>query len=202
MATDDFDKLVNRRGTASEKWDAADKLFHGHNLLPMWVADMDFQVPQEVTAALERRIRHGIYGYTFRTESCLTAVQTWMKAHHDWTIQKEWICHSPGVVTALNLLVDGLTQPGDKVLIQPPVYPPFRRTIRYQSRELVTNPLIYENGSYRMDFSDLEEKLADPKVKVMILCSSHNPVGRVWTGEELTAVARLVEKDQVLVISG
>ncbi|WP_010632312.1 MalY/PatB family protein [Sporolactobacillus vineae] len=201
MDTDGFDRLENRKGTASEKWDAADKLFHGHDLLPMWVADMDFQVPQEVTAALERRIRHGIYGYTFRTESYFDAVRAWMKEHHDWTVRKEWICHSPGVVTALNLLVDGLTQPGDKVLIQPPVYPLFRRSVSHQSRELVTNPLIYENGSYHMDFSDLEVKLADPKVRMMILCSPHNPVGRVWTLDELTAVARLAEKYHVLVVS-
>lgn len=197
----DFDRIVNRKGTASEKWDAADKLFHGHNLLPMWVADMDFQVPEEVTAALAQSVEHGIYGYTFRTDSYLASVQRWMKAHHNWTVQKEWICHSPGVVTALNLLVDGLTKPGDKVLIQPPVYPPFRRTVSRQSRVLVTNPLIYENGSYHMDFADLEKKLADPKVRIMILCSPHNPVGRVWTADELRTVARLAEKYQVLIIS-
>lgn len=196
-----FDRIVNRRGTASEKWDAADKLFHGHDLLPMWVADMDFQVPEEVTSALAQSIKHRIYGYTYRTDNYLDSVRQWMKEQHNWTVQKEWICHSPGVVTALNLLVDGLTKPGDQVLIQPPVYLPFRRTVSRQSRELVTNPLIYKNGTYHMDFDDLEVKLADPKVRIMVLCSPHNPVGRVWTADELREVARLAEKYQVLVIS-
>lgn len=197
----DFDQRNDRYGSASVKWDEADRIFKGENLLPLWVADMDFQVPDSVTKALSDRIKHGIYGYTYQTDSYLSAVQKWMEVRHGWTVEKEWICHSPGVVTALNLIVEGFTKRGDKILIQPPVYPPFREVAHNQGRELVTNPLVYHNGRYTIDFDDLERKLSDPSVKLMILCSPHNPVGRVWTKEELLKVAELTQKYNVLVIS-
>ncbi|MCL1632956.1 pyridoxal phosphate-dependent aminotransferase [Sporolactobacillus sp. CPB3-1] len=197
----DFDTPVRRRGTASVKWDEADRIFQGEQLTPLWVADMDFQVPDEVTNALERRVHHAVYGYTAISEDYLEAVKNWMRKRHHWAIEEKWICHSPGVVTALNLIVKGFTKKGDKVLIQPPVYPPFSQAVLNQERELVMNPLININGSYRMDFEDLEQKLSDPKVKMMILCSPHNPVGRVWTKDELNIVATLALKYNVLVIS-
>ncbi|MDD9148521.1 pyridoxal phosphate-dependent aminotransferase [Sporolactobacillus sp. CQH2019] len=196
----DFDEIIERKGSASVKWDEADRIFHTEGLLPMWVADMDFRVPDEVTAALRNRVDHGIYGYSLRSESYLAAVQRWMSARHGWEIEREWICHSPGVVTALNLIVDGFTEPGDKVLIQPPVYPPFRKSARNQARDLVTNPLVYDQGKYTMDFADLERKMSDPSVKMMILCSPHNPVGRVWTKAELSQVSQLSLKHHVLVV--
>ncbi|RYL94789.1 pyridoxal phosphate-dependent aminotransferase [Sporolactobacillus sp. THM7-4] len=196
-----FDELIDRVKTASVKWDQVDQLFHTEGLLPMWVADMDFRVPDEVTEALKKRIEHGIYGYTVQSESYLAAVQDWMMKRHDWKIRQEWICHSPGVVTALNLIVDGFTKPGDKVLIQPPVYPPFAKAVRNQGRECVTNPLIYHNGTYTMDFADLERKFSDPAVKMMILCSPHNPAGRVWSKDELLKVAESALKHDVLVVS-
>lgn len=197
----DFDRPIDRRNTASVKWDLADKLFRAEGLLPMWVADMDFPAPESVRAALERLAAHGVFGYTYRSDRYLSAVQKWMKERHGWLVEKDWLCHSPGVVTALNLIVDGFTKPGDKVLIQPPVYPPFRKSARNQGRELVTNPLICEDATYRMDFEDLEEKMSDPAVKLMILCSPHNPVGRVWTREELKHVAETAANHDVLVVS-
>ncbi|RYM05122.1 pyridoxal phosphate-dependent aminotransferase [Sporolactobacillus sp. THM7-7] len=199
--TYDFDEPIDRLNTASVKWDEADRLFHAEGLLPMWVADMDFHAPDEVIDVLEKRAKHGIFGYTVRSEGYLSAVQGWMKARHGWSVQKDWICHSPGVVTALNLIVEGFTEPGDKVLIQPPVYPPFRKSVQNQGRELVNNPLVEHDGKYRMDFTDLEEKLSDPSVKLMILCSPHNPVGRVWSKDELLKVAELSLKYDVLVVS-
>ncbi|EST11617.1 MalY/PatB family protein [Sporolactobacillus laevolacticus] len=199
--TYDFDSVIDRKGTASIKWDEADRIFGGKDLMPLWVADMDFQVPIEITEALKKRISHGIYGYTASSNSYLSSVQKWMSDRHHWPVEKEGICHSPGIVTALNLIVDGFTEEGDKVLIQPPVYPPFSKAVLNQNRQLVTNPLIYSNGRYTMDFSDLENKLSDPKVTLMILCSPHNPVGRVWTKQELATVAELALKYDVLVIS-
>lgn len=196
-----FDEKIERKGTASVKWDEVDRLYHAEGLLPMWVADMDFRVPDEVTDALKGRVDHGIYGYSARSESYLSAVQKWMRERHSWEIDKDWLCHSPGVVTALNLIVDGFTKPGDKVLIQPPVYPPFRKSVHNQGRELVTSALVYDNGKYTMNFTDLEQKMSDPSVKMMILCSPHNPVGRVWTKDELSRVAELSHKHHVLVIS-
>ncbi|MCO7177167.1 MalY/PatB family protein [Sporolactobacillus kofuensis] len=197
----DFDAIIDRKGTASIKWDEVDHIFGDQQLLPLWVADMDFQVPEEVTEALSKRIRHGIYGYTANSESYLSAVQQWMMKRHQWQIEKEWICQSPGIVTALNLIVDGFTTIGDKVVIQPPVYPPFPKAVKNQHRELVTNPLLYQNGVYTMDFTDLEKKFADPKVKLMILCSPHNPVGRVWKRVELETLADLAAKYDVLIVS-
>lgn len=196
-----FKQNINRRHTASEKWDQADKLFGGNELLPLWVADMDFAVPKAVTQALTERVRHGVYGYTFRTKTYLNAVCKWMSERHDWLVDTKWICHSPGVVTALNLIIDACTKPGDKLLIQPPVYPPFFKTAKNQQRELVQNPLVYQNGRYRIDFDDLESKLSDPAVKLMLLCSPHNPVGRVWEKQELLRIATLARENHVLVVA-
>ncbi|MFT8316951.1 MAG: MalY/PatB family protein [Sporolactobacillus sp.] len=196
-----FQQIMDRRGTASVKWDEADQLFGGKDLLPMWVADMVFPAPVQVTEALRKRVEHAIYGYTFRSDNYLKSVQRWMQSRQNWSIETEWICHSPGVVTALNLIVDGFTEPDDKILIQPPVYPPFRKSAENQNRDLVTSPLIYEQGTYRMDFKDLDRKLADPRVRLMILCSPHNPAGRVWTEEELRTLAELTQRHDVLVVS-
>ncbi|RYL93137.1 MalY/PatB family protein [Sporolactobacillus sp. THM19-2] len=197
----DFDEQINRRGSASIKWDGADRIFGGKDLLPMWVADMDFRVPDEVTSALKSRVEHGLYGYMERTDSYLESVREWMKRRHEWQIEKRWICHSPGVVTALNLILDGFTKPGDKILIQPPVYPPFIKAAINQGRGLIENPLVCERGRYHMNFTDLERKMADPSVRLMLLCSPHNPVGRVWSRDELLRVAELAAASHVLVVS-
>ncbi|MET1249915.1 MalY/PatB family protein [Sporolactobacillus sp. STCC-11] len=199
--TYNFDRIIDRKETASIKWDEADHIFGGEHLTPLWVADMDFRVPDEVTQALSERVGHGIYGYTARSDRYLSAVQKWMAERHQWMIEKEWICHSPGVVTALNLIVDGFTKDGDKVLIQPPVYPPFAKAVLNHHRELVTNPLTYDHGIYSIDFADLEAKLSDPKVTLMLLCSPHNPVGRVWSIKELKALSTLAVNYNVLIVS-
>jgi cystathionine beta-lyase len=196
----DFDQTINRYQTASLKWDEADRLFGSSGILPMWVADMDFRVPRPVIEAIKRRAEHGIFGYTTRPASYYDAVIGWMKRRHNWEIRKEWICHSPGVVPALSMMVQAFTQPGEKILIQPPVYYPFATVVTNNGRELVYNRLIEDGGTYRMDFMDLERKLSDG-VKMLILCSPHNPVGRVWSKEELEQLGRLCLEYGVLVVS-
>ncbi|MED1794710.1 pyridoxal phosphate-dependent aminotransferase [Brevibacillus nitrificans] len=196
----DFDKVINRLNTASVKWDEVDRFFGDKDLLPLWVADMDFQVPAPVTDALRARVEHGIFGYTERPESYYEAVIGWMERRHQWSVQKEWICHCPGVVPALSYLVQVFTQPGDKVIIQPPVYHPFTSVVADNGREVVHNPLKYEEGRYFMDFEDLRQKM-DPSVKLLILCNPHNPGGRVWTKEELTELGNICLENNVMVIS-
>ena len=208
-----FDQMVERKGTQSIKWEfrpmgkarvmqPTDEFLTENPLLPMWVADMDFPVPQPVIEALQARVGKGIFGYTSPTDSYYAAIINWMKKRHQWEIEKEWICSTPcGVVSVLHLLVQTFTSPQDKILIQPPVYHPFFAAIRNNGRELVTNPLRYQNGQYSMDFDDLAQKTRDPSVKMVILCSPHNPVGRVWTEEELTRFGEICLKNDVLVVS-
>ena len=209
----DFNREINRRGTHSIKWgfmqDEEDPLrakpteaFFGENrILPLWVADMDFASPRPVVEALIERAEHGLYGYTGKTDSYCEAVVNWMRKRHGWEIAPEWICTTPGVVPALNMLVRAFVAPGERVLIQPPVYYPFFGAIENNGAEMVVNPLVYENGRYRMDFGDLEEKARDPRVRLAILCSPHNPVGRVWTADELTRFGEICLKNDVLIVS-
>jgi len=209
----DFNREINRRGTHSIKWgfmqDEEDPLrakateaFFGENrILPLWVADMDFASPRPVVEALIERAEHGLYGYTGKTDSYCEAVVTWMRKRHGWEIAPEWICTTPGVVPALNMLVRAFVAPGERVLIQRPVYYPFFGAIENNGAEMVVNPLVYENGRYRMDFGDLEEKARDPRVRLAILCSPHNPVGRVWTADELTRFGEICLKNDVLIVS-
>ncbi|KQL46042.1 cystathionine beta-lyase [Brevibacillus choshinensis] len=196
----DFDKVINRFQTASIKWDESENLFGEKDLIPMWVADMDFMAPAPVIEAMKERVEHGIFGYTLRPESYYEAVIGWMKRRHQWSVQKEWICHCPGVVPALNYIVQAFTQPGDKVVIQPPVYYPFTNVVEGNGRQVVHNPLRYENGSYMMDFDDLQRKM-DPDVKLLILCNPHNPGGRVWTREELTELGNICIRNNVHIVS-
>lgn len=201
LFSDTFDQMNDGNPADSIKWDLVEKLFGNKDVLPMWIADMDFRAPVPVIEALKKRAEHGVFGYTARSDSYLQAVKKWMKDRHGWEIQKEWLCHSPGVIAALNVIVGLFTRPDEKVLIQPPVYPPFRQAIENQDREAVFSPLVLKNGAYVMDRQDLERKLADPKVSLMILCSPHNPVGRVWTEEELRFVADVCMKNDVLIVS-
>ncbi len=200
MRTYDFDQLPERRGTASYKWDQSKVLFGDPDILPMWVADMDFQAPAEVVEALEERARHGYYGYTFRTDSYYEAIIDWQRRRHGWEIEKSWISSSPGVVTALSLSIEILSEPGDKVVLQAPVYYPFYDVIRLNDRELVNNPLKLENERFTFDLEDLESKL-DEKTKVLLLCNPHNPGGRVWTKEELKAIGELCVRRGVTIVS-
>lgn len=191
----EFELMHDRKDTKSLKWDKYD-----HDILPMWVADMDFQAPEEVNQALIERAQHGIYGYTYIDSHVEDAIQTWIDKHHNWKIKKEWIGYSPSVVTSLHIAVQALTEKHDKILIQTPVYNPFYNVIEDHQRTVVKNPLIKKDGAYQIDFIDLEEKLQQD-VKAFILCSPHNPVGRVWTKEELTEISRLCLKYNVLVLS-
>ena len=209
----DFDKGIDRLGTQSLKWEF---VFRGRRLshwdktspslgsgrvLPMWVADMDFPCPQPVVEALIARARHGIYGYTVATDSYYEAVRYWMKERHAWPVEREWILVSPGVVPALYLLVRTFTGPGEKVLIQRPVYYPFTNAVEDNDAEVVSNSLVNDGGRYRMDLEDLQTRLRDPQVRMVILCSPHNPVGRVWTREELLQFGEICLQHDVLVIS-
>ncbi|WP_449537509.1 MalY/PatB family protein [Ferdinandcohnia sp. Marseille-Q9671] len=195
-----FDESINRYQTNSVKWDEVENLFGDKDMLPMWVADMDFKSPQPVMDALQKRVEHGIYGYTTRPTSYYEATIGWMKRRHNWTIEKDWICFCPGVVPALNVIVQSFTNPGDKIIIQPPVYYPFTSVIEKNGRDIVSNPLTFENGRYEMDFDDLVKKL-DSSVKMIIISSPHNPVGRVWTKEELTKLGTICLEHDILIVS-
>ncbi len=196
-----FDERHDRQQTASKKWDGMRAHFNtDKELIPMWVADMDFKSPAPVIEALTARVEQGMYGYTLRTDAYLEAITSWFKRRHDWSIQKEWISHSPGIIPALSLIVHFFTEKDDKVVIQSPVHHAFYRVLRLQGRKVVENPLRLADGRYTMDLEDLEEKFIEG-AKLFILCSPHNPVGRVWTEEELTRLGQLCKKYNVLVIS-
>ena len=211
--TYNFDQEINRMGTSSVKWDyqkgnqalvqtdACDAKHGADRLLPLWVADMDFKSPTAVIAALKERAEHGIFGYTMPSDSYFEALINWMDKHYDRKIKKEWVVLTPGVVSAINIMVQTFVAPGEKVLIQPPVYYPFFGAIENNGAEIVRNELRIENNQYLMDFDDLAEKTADPAVKMAILCSPHNPIGRVWTKEELTRFGEICLANDVLVIS-
>lgn len=196
----DFDRIIDRRGTNSYKWDQSQALFGDPDILPLWVADMDFQSPPEVVEALAERAAHGVYGYTIRPQSYFDAIMNWLEKRHGWRVPQEWLATCPGVVTALSLLIQTLTEPGDKILIQTPVYYPFFDVVQLNERTLVENPLLLEGGIYRMDFDHLEAQLA-AGVKLILLCSPHNPGGRVWEAAELNRLGELCLKYNVWIVS-
>jgi len=196
----DFDRVIDRRNTDSTKWGFNAKLFGDPNVLAMWVADMDFLAPAPVIEALKQRAEHGIFGYPHYSATYLEAISGWMSRRHQWTIQHEWVTSVPGVVPALALALRAFTQPGDKVIVQQPVYHPFAHITRNNGRQLVVNHLRLVNGRYEMDFDELE-KLIDARTKVLILCSPHNPVGRVWTRDELAQLGEICVRRNVLILS-
>lgn len=196
----DFDQIIDRRQTNNVKWDRRAEVFGAGDLLPLWVADMDFAVPPGVTAALSARIKHPVYGYTFPPPEFYQAVIDWLAKRHHWNVKPEWLLVTPGVVPALNLAVLAFTRPGETVLIQPPVYRPFFRAAENNGRRLALNPLKEVNGGYTIDFAQLEA-VVDSKVKLMIFCSPHNPVGRVWRQEELAQIGDFCRRHQILLIS-
>ena len=201
MVTYDFDRIVDRRNTDCLKYDFAVQRGRPKDVLPFWVADMDFSIAQEIEDALVKRCQHGIFGYSEATDGYFAALQNWYLKHFNWHVQRPWLIKTPGVVFALAMAVKAFTEPGDGVLVQQPVYYPFTEVIRDNDREVVNAPLALVNGHYEIDFADLEQKLADPKVKLMFLCSPHNPVGRVWTKEELLKVGDLCLKYNVITVS-
>lgn len=209
----DFDQRINRNGTNSYKWDyvkrdgaivpwnETDASLHERPVLPLWVADMDFPCPQPVVDAVSEIAGMGVYGYAFPPPSYFESVVRWMKRRHNWSVDPDTICFTPGIVPALHMLVSAYTKPGDKVLVQPPVYYPFYHAIEHLQTRPALNPLTYRDGRYYMDFDDLEAKCADPDVKMAILCHPHNPVGRIWTREELRRFGRICMDNDVLVVS-
>ena len=196
----DFDTIIERRNTDSVKYDGMYDEFGCKDILPMWVADMDFQSPPVVLEAVRKCAERGIFGYTFRSEEGKEAFRKWVKRRYQWDICSGWMSSSPGIVTALALSVRALTNPGDKVLIMTPVYPPFYSVVRENGRKLVCSPLKCTGGRYVMDWENLEASLKKD-VRMLILCNSHNPVGRVWTPEELRRVGVLCCQHDVWIVS-
>ena len=193
----DFDEIIPRRGTNSYKWDSAGDA----DILPMWVADMDFRTAPPVVEALRKRAEHGIFGYVRVPDAYYAAVTNWFARRHDWQIEKGWIIYTTGVVPALSAVIKALIVPGDKVMVQTPVYNCFFSSIRNNGCGMIANPLIYRNGTYQIDFADLEQKAADPSVKVLLLCNPHNPAGRVWTKQELTRIGDICIRNNVWVVA-
>ncbi len=195
----DFSRPTDRRGTDSYKWDSAPEA----DIIPLWVADMDFETFPAITEALQRRVAHGIFGYTRVPEAYYEAVCNWFGKHHGWHINREDIIYTSGVVPAVSAVIKALTLPGDQVIVQGPVYNCFFSSIRNNGCEMVSNSLIYnkEELCYEIDFDDLERKLKHERARLMLLCNPHNPGGRVWTRDELTRVAELCRKYGVRVVS-
>lgn len=192
----DFDKTIDRRATNSYKWDSASE-----GVLPMWVADMDFRTAPAIIDALQKRVAHGIFGYTRVPDAYYDAVTSWFSRRHGWDIDREWIIYTSGVVPAVSAVIKALTVPGDKVIVQTPVYNCFFSSIRNNGCEIVSNPLRRTADTYEMDFDALERCAADPRAKVMLLCNPHNPAGRVWTPDELTRLGNICLRNGVTVVA-
>jgi cysteine-S-conjugate beta-lyase len=195
-----FDKIIQRENTACVKYDLRKEFFGNATILPLWVADMDFETPDFIREAVIKRASHPVYGYTFRTDSFSQSIIDWMLKRHHWEIKKNWVSFSPGVVPALNMAVLAFTKPGDKVIVQPPVYFPFFTAVKNHGRELVYNQLIEKDGRYEMDFEDLEKK-ADENTRLLLLCHPHNPVGRLWSKKELQTLIDICDRKNILIIS-
>ena len=197
-----FNIVVNRKNTNCLKYDFAVRRGRPGNVLPLWVADMDFKVAPEITQAIEKRVAHGIFGYSEVKEEYFEAVSAWMEQKHGWHVKEDWLVKTPGVVFALAMAVQAFTEPGDAVIIQQPVYYPFSEVIADNGRRIVDNTLeLKEDGKYHINFEDFEQKVKENHVKLFLLCSPHNPVGRVWTKEELKKIAAICRKYDVIVVS-
>jgi cystathionine beta-lyase len=195
-----FDEIVNREGTNCIKYDLTEDIFGIKDIIPMWVADMDFKTPGFIVSALQERLNHQIYGYTFRPPEYFSSIIQWHILKHNWSIEKEWICFTPGVVPALNICTLAFTQPGDSIIVQPPVYFPFFSAAEAHGRNLVFNQLIQTEDGWTMNFDTLENTI-DSRTKMIIISNPHNPVGRVWTRIELTRLADICNKNRILILS-
>jgi len=196
-----FDKVIERKGTGAVKWDNLKPVFGVEDALPMWVADMDFEAPEAVIEAVKKQVEHGIFGYTAIPQSTKEAIQEWMKKRHNWEINTDWLLFSHGVVPSLGLAIQAFTEEGDSVMLQSPVYTPFFEMIERNERKVVNSPLVLTGDHYEVDFNDFEQKLVEEKVKLFLLCSPHNPGGRVWTQEELTKLAEICQRHGVIIAS-
>lgn len=199
----DFDQLIVREQTCSVKFDARQAVFGRDDVIPVWVADMDFAAPEAVTNALVARAEHPVYGYTLFPDSLYQAMMDWFARRHGWDIERDWILMAPGVVPSLHAACMAYAEPGEGVIIQPPVYPPFFSSVRDSGRQVIENPLVQDAGSgqYRMDLEHLELCAARPDARILMLCSPHNPVGRVWSEAELRGVLGIARKHRLVVVS-
>ncbi|MGI6168360.1 MAG: MalY/PatB family protein [Christensenellales bacterium] len=197
----DFDKVIDRQGTDSIKYDFARERGKPEGLLPLWVADMDFSAPPCVIEALEQRSRHGIFGYSEAGDDYFEPLYRWLDQRLGWQVQEDWLIKTPGIVFAISAAIRALTAKGDSVLIQQPVYYPFYDCVNSSGRRPVVNQLVYEQGTYRIDFEDFEQKIQENNVKLFILCSPHNPVGRVWKREELCMMGDICLRHGVRVVA-
>jgi cysteine-S-conjugate beta-lyase len=195
-----FDENVPREGTSCVKYDLRKEVFGDENIIPMWVADMDFKTPDFIIKAIRKRLDHEIMGYSFRPHEYFQSITDWMLKRHNWKIQNDWICFSPGVVPALNLCTLAFTRPGDSIIIQPPVYPPFFSAVESHGRNLIYNQLVLNNGRYSMDFESLEAAITG-NTKMIIISNPHNPVGRCWTPGELSQLAGICLSHNILILS-
>lgn len=196
----DFDQIIDRKSNYSAKYDELGLKFGRGDLLPMWIADMDLQTAKPIVEAIKNRAEQGVYGYTSRPEAYYGNMMAWYKRRYDWDIKREWIIHSPGVVTTLNILIREFTGPEENIIIQPPVYYPFFDAVRENGRELRYNPLKKVGEDYLMDYDDLENKI-DSNTRYLLLCNPHNPVGRVWSREELTRLGEICIRNNIRVIA-
>jgi cysteine-S-conjugate beta-lyase len=199
----DFNKIIDRQQYPTQKWNPNDlkEHFGNEDVLPLWIADMDFAAPPAVVEKLQARVQQGIYGYEYRSKGLFQAIIDWYETKYHWIINQEHIEPSPSVLSAISILINQHTEEGDGVIVQPPVFFEFRQIIRKNKRELIKNPLKLVDGHYQIDFNDLVAKTAVPSTKLLILCNPHNPVGRVWTREELEQVNDICQQNNVLVIS-
>jgi cystathionine beta-lyase len=195
-----FDEPAGREGTDCIKYDRREETFGVKDIIPMWVADMDFNTPDFVVESLQKRLDHQIYGYSFRSSEYFQSMISWIKTRHNWTVEKEWISFSPGIVPALNFCTLAFTQPGDSIIVQPPVYFPFFSAAESHGRNLIYNRLTESEGKWNMDYNSLIAGI-DSKTKMIIISNPHNPVGRVWTPEELNNLADICLKNNILIIS-
>lgn len=196
----DFDEVVDRKGTNCAKWDTIEAKNKPKDVLPMWVADMDFKSPKEIENALVKRIKQGVYGYSFAPDEYFDAVISWMKRRHDFHVDKEWIIPTPGVVTAIKLCVNAYTKENDAIIINKPVYYPFDFSIELNHRKIIENEMVYKDGSYEMDYDAFEKAIVENDVKMFILCNPYNPIGKVWKEDELKQIGEICKKHDVLVI--
>lgn len=195
-----FDEHVDRTNTNSLKYDGRAMFFGKTDLLPLWVADMDFKTPDFIVDAIKKRAEHEVFGYTFRPESYTQSIVNWLKRRHNWEIKPEWISFSPGVVAGLTMAIEALSKPGDGVIVQPPVYFPFFDSVKGTGRQMIENPLKLENGRYYFDLEDLKQKIT-PTTKLLLLSNPHNPGGMAWNKEELTALANICLENKIVIIS-
>lgn len=194
-----FDHVIERRHTHSLKWDETERFFGVKDVLPMWVADMDFQAPSAVIEAIAKRVEHGVFGYTAIPHSLKEALSEWLNTRHQWTVQPDWMSFSTGVVPAIATAITAFTSPGDRIVVFSPVYPPLFQLVQKNGRELVTSSLQLTETTYEIDWADIREKLKG--AKMLLLCSPHNPGGHVWTREELTTLGTLCVENGVIVVA-